>query len=341
VNKIIRVIFLFSAPGFLVFMMATRDPVRTSHEPAAHSPGRQASGELIVFHAGSLAVPFKQICEQFNEYYPGIKIFREAAGSRVCAYKITKLNRLCDVMASADYTVIDSLLIPEHADWNIKFAGNEIVIAYRADSRRASQINKDNWYTILLEEEVAFGRSDPNLDPCGYRTALVLALAEEFYNKPGLASSILAKDTRYIRPKEVDLLMLLEVGNLDYIFIYRSVAEQHKLKELLLPEQINLSSTQFAGSYKNASVRITGKRPHAFITKVGEPVVYSVTIPKNAPNRKIALAFLKFLLDPDKGGAILKSNGHTVRGPSTTDTFEKLPECLKDFALPVEQESNR
>ena len=293
------------------------------------------SQQLIIFHAGSLAVPFKQICEEFNKSHPNVKIIREAAGSRVCARKITDLHRPCDILASADYTVIDALLIPQHADWNIKFAANEMVIAFRKDSHAAGQIYQNNWHEILLQKDIAFGRSDPNADPCGYRAVLTIKLAEKFYKRPGLTGRMLAKDRRYIRPKEVDLLALLETGELDYMFIYRSVAEQHKLQYMVLPDEINLKKTQFRDLYRTASVSITGNTPGSFITKSGEPIVYGVTIPKNAPNHKLALVFVNFLLDADKGGAILENNGQTSVVPSPTDTFDSLPECLKTFAIPI------
>lgn len=295
------------------------------------------SQQLIIFHAGSLAVPFKQIYREFNKHYPKVKIYCESAGSRTCARKITDLHRPCDVIASADYSVIDSLLIgssSEFADWNIKFASNEMVITFSENSRRTNQIDKDNWYNILLENYVTFGRSDPDADPCGYRAVLTIKLAEKFYNQPHLAEKMLTKDQRYIRPKAVDLLALLEAGSLDYAFIYRSVAEQHQLKYLLLPDEINLSNPAFADFYKTVSARLTGKEPGTFITKTAEPIAYGLTIPKNAPNREVALTFLRFLLTADKGGKILENNGQTFVIPSPTDTFDKLPESLKIFAHP-------
>ena len=335
----VKTILILLAVGFLAAVVM-RVPVLPSFFKTgslANEKASEVSGQLVIFHAGSLAVPFKQICEEFNRHYPRVKIVCEAAGSRVCARKITDLHRACDIIASADYTVIDTLLIPEYAEWNIKFAGNEMVIAYSADSRRASDINRDNWYDILLKKGVAFGRSDPNADPCGYRTVLVITLAEKFYNRPGLTAKMLAKDQRYIRPKEVDLLALLEAGQLDYIFIYRSVAEQHKLKYLTLPDEINLKKAAFADFYKTSSVRLTGKNPGTFITKTGAPIIYGISIPRNAPNPKIALAFLAFLLDADKGGAILEKNGQAAVVPAPTDTFDKLPESLKIFAVPMER----
>jgi len=326
VNKIAGVIIILLALGFLLLAVI-------NNENAS-----EVSGQLIIFHAGSLSVPFKQICEEFNKDYPDVKIAREAAGSRLCARKIADLNRPCDIIASADYTVIDTLLIPEHAEWNIKFASNEMVIAYRSNSYRAGEIDRDNWHNILLEKGAAFGRSNPNSDPCGYRTVLAIKLAEKVYKMPGLAIRMLAKDRRYIRPKEVDLLALLEVGQIDYMFIYRSVAEQHGLKYIILPDEINLKKADFADFYKTACVRLVGKEPGTFITKTAAPIVYGVSIPKNAPNRRLALAFLTFLLQADKGGAILESNGQTSVVPSPTDTFDKLPVSLKTFALPVKVE---
>jgi len=317
VSKIVKTVLIVLALGFLVSAVTVR------------KKRREVSGQLIIFHAGSLSVPFRRICEQFNKYYPEVKIFREAAGSRICARKITDLDRLCDVMASADYTVIDTLLVPDYADWNIKFAGNEMVIAFREKSRMADQISRNNWPDVLLENDIAFGRSDPNADPCGYRAVFTIKLAEKFYKKAGLAAAMLAKNLRYIRPKEVDLLALLEAGQLDYIFIYRSVAEQHELEYIVLPDCINLKKKEFADFYGSASIRITGKKPGDFITKTGTPIIYGVTIPKNAPNRKVALAFLDFLLDADKGGAILEKNGQNFLAPSATDIPGELTESLK------------
>ncbi|MBU1239230.1 substrate-binding domain-containing protein, partial [Myxococcota bacterium] len=187
------------------------------------SPGcikEDKSKQLIIFHAGSLSMPLKKIAREFEKENKGVTVLLEAAGSRVCARKISELHRRADIMASADYTVIDTLLVPDHAAFTIPFAGNEMVIAYGKKSRRRDQINASNWSQILLDSEVAFGRSDPDSDPCGYRTVMVMKLSELHYKKPGLAKSLLQKDRKNIRPKETDLLALLEAGQIDYFFIY-------------------------------------------------------------------------------------------------------------------------
>jgi len=330
-----------AAKTALICAVVLFGPSTTIAEPA----DVDANSRLIVFHAGSLATPLQQICAEFNKIHPNIRILREAAGSRICARKVTALNKPCDVLACADYTVIETLLINAkprtHADWLIKFASNEMVIAFRDESAIARSIDRNNWMDLMLQKDAAFGRSDPNSDPCGYRSVLVMRLAEKFYSRPGLAARMLAKDRKYIRPKETDLLALLEVGEIDCIFIYRSIAEQHKLKYIALPDSINLKSEKHADFYRTASVRLTGAKPGAFITKTAEPIIYGVTIPKNSPNPQAAELFLQFLLSRDKGAAILAKNGQASVIPSPTKTYDNIPRSLKAFARPYKKKAGK
>ncbi|MBU1011935.1 MAG: tungstate ABC transporter substrate-binding protein WtpA [Bacteroidetes bacterium] len=288
--------------------------------------------KLIIFHAGSLSVPLKEVIELFNKEYPEISILTEAAGSRDCARKITDLKKECDVMASADYTVIDQLLIPDHASWNIHFASNEMVIVYHDEEQSFRKIDSTNWFNILLNDEIKYGRSEPNADPCGYRTVLVAKLAEKYYNIPGFASKLMAKDQQYIRPKETDLLALFETNTVDFIFIYRSIAEQHGLKYLTLPDAINLKSSKFTEEYSSVTVDLSGREPGSIITQIGEPMVYGITIPTNAPNKSTAIKFVDFLLS-DKGMAIMEKNGQPSIVPSYSDSFQNIPVSLKKYAL--------
>ena len=120
--------------------------------------------ELIIFHAGSLSVPLKQIAQEYEKRNPATRIFLESAGSLVCARKVTELKKPCDILASSDYYVIYELLIPEYASWSIRFATNEIVIAYLGKSKFSNEINADNWMEILQRKDVIYSRSDPDSD---------------------------------------------------------------------------------------------------------------------------------------------------------------------------------
>ena len=177
-----------------------------------------------------------------------------------------------------------------------------MAIVFTEKSKYANEIDSTNWFEILLKDDVTYGRSSPDSDPCGYRSVLVSKLAEAYYKEPGFAAALLEKDQKYIRPKETDLIALLETHTLDYIFIYRSVAVQHGLKYIVLPDRVNLKNSEFADYYKQAEVKISGKEPGKFITKTGEPMVYGITLLKNAPNKENAMKFLDFFLSTKRAG---------------------------------------
>lgn len=297
---------------------------------ADRPPRAPLSGKLVLFHAGSLAVPLRAVSRLFEARHPGVKVEAEAAGSRDSARKVSDLGRACDVMALADYRVAEELLVPKHADFNISFAANEMAIAYSTRSRHADSITAENWPRILLREDAAFGRADPDRDPCGYRTEMLFQLAQRHYRTPGLSAKLLAKDRRYIRPKETDLLGLLEAGEIDYLFIYRSVVEQHGLKMVALPREVNLGSPDLDKLYRSAQVRIAGARPGESTVLRGEPIVYSVTIPRSAPNRAAAEAYVALLLSPE-GQAVMAENGQQPIRPARVDRMGKLPPSLKPF----------
>jgi len=267
-------------------------------------------GKLIIFHAGSLTLPMKELIDSFKVANPQLEVMPEAAGSIDCARKITELKRDCDVMASADYKVIDKFLIPAHAAVNHKFATNEMAIVYTPKSKRASEINKDNWYKILSDPKIFIGRADPNADPCGYRSLLTLQLAEKFYGAQNFdLKKLLNKDQKFIRPKEVDLLALLETASVDYIFLYKSVAVQHNLNYLELPQEINLSNPELNDYYSSAEVTVRGKSPGESVVMHGEAMVYGITVINNSPNKEAAEAFVKFVTESPVAKSIMIKNG--------------------------------
>ena len=331
-NSLLRGNKIFATPVRSIWMIFTLLFIVSCHQNKSQNQQDMASGELIIFHAGSLSIPFKEAADSFQVNHPGIQVKLEAAGSVDCARKITELNRSCDIMASADYRIIDKLLIPDYTDWLIPFAANEMVLVYHEGSRYAEQISPVNWPDYLLRDRIYYGRSNPDSDPCGYRTVLTIKLAQDYYNKRGLAKQLLAKDNRFIRPKETDLLALLESGALDYAFLYRSIAEQHGLPYIMLPDSINLGNPDLENHYAQATVDIAGSKPGESITMKGEPMVYGLTILKDAPNPEVARLFVKFILDEQLGMKILEKNGQPSLVPASTEHYGKIPDEFREFA---------
>ncbi|MDD4951724.1 MAG: tungstate ABC transporter substrate-binding protein WtpA [Desulfovibrionaceae bacterium] len=295
----------------------------------------EVKGEVIIFHAGSLTVPLEQMEKEFEALHPGVDILREAGGSTKMARMISELGKPADIMASADYTVIDKGLIPAKATWNIRFATNQLVLCYTDKSKFADQINADNWFEILQKKEVVWGHSDPNLDPCGYRSVMVLQLAERFYAKPGLYERLLAnRPQENIRPKSVELVSLLKTGNMDYAWEYLSVAVQHGLKYLTLDNHINLGDYKLDDFYKQAVVKVSGKQPGTFIDRVGQSCTYGVTMCNEAPNPEAAVAFLEYMLSPDHGLKIFRDLGQPPFIPCRVPT-EKMKSELPSSLQPL------
>ena len=133
-----------------------------------------------------------------------------------------------------------------------------------------------------------------------------------------------------MRPKSVDLIALLESGDLDYAFEYSSVAAQHNLNYVVLPPEINLADANFKDFYAQAQVEIAGTEPGTKITVKGAPVVYGITIPENAPHPELAILWVSFLLSSD-GMTIMEANGQPPIIPAVTNDKSKLPDELRKY----------
>ncbi|WP_457755910.1 tungstate ABC transporter substrate-binding protein WtpA [Thermodesulfatator indicus] len=270
---------------------------------------------LKVFHAGSLSVPFAKMEEAFEKKYPYIDVQRESSGSVRAVRKVIELHKPCDVVAVADYTLIPKMMFPKYADHVKLFAKNELVLCFTKDSKYANEINSNNWYEILTKPGVKFGFSNPNEDPCGYRTVISIGLASLHYKNPAILENLLGKNTNIkwkktedgllfiapkelkintekliIRPKEVDLVALLESGAIDYLFLYKSVVLQHHLKYIELPEAINLSSIKEKDFYAKSKIRLANGK----LIK-GKPIVYGIAALKTAPHPKEAKLWEDFV----------------------------------------------
>ncbi|MEA1894149.1 MAG: tungstate ABC transporter substrate-binding protein WtpA [Euryarchaeota archaeon] len=277
------------------------------------------SGTLTVLHAGSLKIPFAKLEEIFEAAHPGIDVQCEAAGSAATIRKVTELHKEADVVASADYSLIPGMMYPEYADWHLQFAKNQIVLAYTDKSKYADEINASNWYDILRRDDVRFGFSNPNDDPCGYRSQMTIQLAEAYYDDDTIYEDLIEENSAMamvydaengtytlnmpasesidpsaklmVRSMEMELIAGLDAQEIDYYFIYRSVAEQHGQSFVELPTEIDLSSVEYADTYKTVQVvQANGN----LVT--GKPVVYGITVPENARDPEMGLEFVKLVV---------------------------------------------
>jgi len=293
---------------------------------------------IMVFHAGSLNLPFDALAEAFERQNPDIKVKRESGGSLMITRNVTELGRYCDILAVADYRVIDDLAIPSDAEWQLLFSKNEMVVAYTGMSRGGGEINVDNWYEILLRPDVQYAHSDPHLDPSGFRTRLCWRLASFYYKDKfdgdlyeAFCDSI---DPRNIRPDANQILPLLEsVGGVDYLFTYRSVAEQHHLQYISLPEEINLSNPLMAEYYSKAEIEVKDIKGN--VTKwTGAPIAYGLTVPKCSREPEAAVRFIEFIVS-EEGKEILRKMHHPLIDPPL-HKGGNIPPSLVEMSKPAE-----
>ncbi len=321
---------------------------------------------LNIYLAGSLSVPFEQLATLYEQDHPNVDVLLSPGGSAaMISQAITKQDAgedPPDIMASADYALIPNRMYEgDYADWTIVFARNTMVLCYRDGAPLADDIvaGSRTWYDVLRNEDVKWGHSDPDADPCGYRSMMVLQLAEHYYYAqaddfgltpdedandlydvciPGTeqARGRVSQGNEVVRSKSVDLVQLLQSGDLDYAFEYRSVAVQHELNYIELADAVNLaqvgeigdSGVTFADFYAQATVQLKTSSGEYSTTK-GAAVVYGITILNEALNTEDAAGFIKLLLSAEGKDVMEVKNGQPLLDPPKCDNLDDLPSALK------------
>ncbi len=280
--------------------------------------------QITIFHAGSLSSLMKECKQLFEKQNRKYTVLLESSGSVDAARKLTDLNRHCEIIALADVELFDSML-QNHCAYAISFAGNEMVLAYAQQSKYAKAIAA-NWVDALIHNDIVCTRSDPLRDPCGYRTLMVWKLAGMHYNNPQLEKICAQRSPqKFVRPKEMDCVALLETMACDALWIYKSVALQHKFPYVTFDDHINLSKPNLNSHYKKACILLhDAKKSHTFC---GSAITYGISIPDNAENKEGAMKFLLFLLGKEGRGCINRNGFNSIEPYSKQ--WDKLPEELK------------
>jgi len=288
---------------------------------------------IKIFCAGSLKIPLEKLSQVYEEKY-NVNVMIESSGSVEAVRKVVDVGRIADIVAVADYRLLGAFMYPKYTDWYIAFASNEIVLVYTNKSKYSDIIsnNPGEWYKILMRNDVKFGFSNPNKDPCGYRSVGIIGLLSLEKNNMTIFEKLVKNHTNItykyengtltilvpadlkvksgnliIRAKSVDLVSLLEAGSIDYVFEYKSVAVQHNLNYIKLSDKINLSNPKYDSIYSKVAVKILiGTNSEKTIYM--KSIVYGITIPKNAKNYKDAIKFVKLLLS-DEGRKIFEELG--------------------------------
>jgi molybdate/tungstate transport system substrate-binding protein len=189
---------------------------------------------------------------------PGATV--EAHGSVAVRQLVRGDLRDPDAVALADPRLFEGLATQVTA-----FATNALVVAYNPDAAHADAVRED-WAGAVQRSAVGVGRTDPAVDPLGYRTVMLLRLASE----EGLLDADRALENARLLP-ETDLANVLERGDLDAAFVYRNMAVERDLPYVSLPDRIDFSSPAAADSYARAAYDLDDR------TVRGQPIRYAAT----------------------------------------------------------------
>jgi len=137
--------------------------------------------KLYILHMDSLKNVFLDLEKAFEEKFPLVDIVNQNLKGRTALKSIPETLPKIDIVALTDYTDFDHLLPRVKVPWYAIFAQDEIVLAYRRQSRYSEEINPENWFEVLARKDVTMGRLDPNENPAGYHTLLFWELSRNFY----------------------------------------------------------------------------------------------------------------------------------------------------------------
>jgi molybdate/tungstate transport system substrate-binding protein len=202
-----------------------------------------------------------------------VRLAVEAAGSARLARLVAEGLRDPDILALADTALFDRL-----GTWYAAFATNALVLAYDADSPggRAVADAGTDWFRPLLDGRVRFGRTDPDLDPLGYRTLFALELATDYYRTDrDLRAAVPSPDQVY---PETGLLSRFETGAVEAAVVYRNMALARGYDYLDLPAAVDLSDPRRKETYAAADYEL----PDGTVVE-GGPVVYGTTLRRHSP----------------------------------------------------------
>jgi molybdate/tungstate transport system substrate-binding protein len=238
-------------------------------------------------------------------------------GSSALAQLIASGSIRPDVFVPVTAGPIRTVLQSGKASSAIPVAQTEMVIAYSPKSRFAARFDaaahgQADWWKILQEPGLRFGRTDPVADPQGRNIIFTMMLAAQFYKQPELVESVLGPT---VNPKQIseepNVQARLQSGELDAASAYKIQPGPFHLPFLTLPKEINLSGEHVASEHPDVTLALKGKTYHP------EPLIYYAAVLKDAPHPQAANAFVEWLKG-DEGQAIFRKFDYDSPGAAST-----------------------
>jgi molybdate/tungstate transport system substrate-binding protein len=312
------------------------------------SPQVAANTTLSVLGAGTLASFFPPLANDLVNETPNVTAPAAAQtyeGSLDITTAITSLQSRADVAAVADFRLIPQLLEPKFASYEIVFGTTPEVLVYDPSVAAFDGINSSNWAEKLVNDVSTSGNKpfavwNASTDPNGYNEIFSLEMQGLLYNgsaytfydhlySGGNTSPAVPNPSTTIAEHESQAATLINTGVVSALITYRSFAVANHLSYVSFDPIVGLlaNNTTALGDYAKLSTTIIGASG-GFTTVHPAPVLFSVTVPLNAPNAALGAAFVHLLLSP-QGAAILEAGGAFAPiFPGWSDNPKGVPSVL-------------
>ncbi len=273
---------------------------------------------LDVSYAGSMGSMMEGPIKSSAAQRLNLEFRGRAQGSSALAQLIVGGSIRTDVFIPVTPGPALTVLRAGKADSAQPIAHTEMVIAYSPKSRFASRFeavtkgsSKEDWWKILLESGLRFGRTDPVTDPQGRNIIFTMMLAAKLSKQADLVEKILGPT---INEKQIftepTVMARLQSGELDASSAYKIQPDPMNLPYIVLPKEVNLSGQNVHADHPDVTLSVGGK------TYNPEPLIYYAAVLKDAPNPKGAAAFVEWLKG-NEGQAIFRRYNYDPPGDAS------------------------
>ncbi len=290
--------------------------------------GRAGDERVELLYAASLTAFVEDELVPALAQAEGIRLLAEPEGSLAAAHRIRDGVRRPDLYITADPATVE-LLGEADPGWSILFARGELVIGYAAGSRLAAVLDSARtgalpWLTPLTRPGLRLGRTDPELDPKGYRAVWLLEGAAAALPAAERAPIEAILGSRASLFPEAGLAARVEGGQLDAGVFYLAEARAHRLLAIRVPGELGQGDPDLAREYARLAYRTSAGHEVR-----GQPIAYALTVPSTAANPDGAARVGAWLLGP-AGRRLLDAAGLPPLARRVGDP-DRVPPSLRDF----------
>lgn len=272
---------------------------------------------LDVAYAGSMGSMMEGPVKAAVAQSLNLEVHGRALGSSALAQLIVSGSIRPDVFLPITPGPMLTVLRADKAESAAPVAHTEMVIAYSPKSRFAAKFDaaahgQAQWWEILQESGLRFGRTDPVTDPQGRNIIFTMMLASKIYQQAGLVERVLGPTTNEKQIfSEPTVQARLQSGELDAASAYKIQPGPFHLPFLTLPQEINLSGQNVRTEHPDITLTVGGK------TYSPEPLIYYAAAMKDAPNAQGAAGFAAWLRGKE-AQAIFRRYNYDPPGDAST-----------------------